>query len=91
MSAIERALPLFRPEYLTEPGIERRDGYLDVVVRDLDQQGIARELMQTTALSAVYERWWRPALGRAVKGVLKSGREDGLLYTACAWPLYERS
>ncbi len=76
MSAIERALPLFRPEYLTDPPIKRRDGYLDVVVRDLGQQGIARELMQTTALSTVYERWWRPAMGRAAKGVLGPGMAD---------------
>jgi SAM-dependent methyltransferase len=76
LSAVERALPLFRPEYLTEPGIERRDGYLDAVVRDLEQEGIARELMQTTALSSVYERWWRPALGRAAKGLLGPGMSD---------------
>ena len=76
MSAIERSLPLFRPEYLAEPGIERRDGYLDVVVRDLEQEGIARELMQTNALSTVYERWWRPAMGRVAKGVLGPGMAD---------------
>jgi ubiquinone/menaquinone biosynthesis C-methylase UbiE len=76
LSAIERSLPLFRPEYLAEPGIERRDGYLDVVVRDLEQEGIARELMQTNALSTVYERWWRPAMGRVAKGVLGPGMAD---------------
>jgi SAM-dependent methyltransferase len=76
LSAADRALPLFRPEFLAEPGIKRRDGYLDVVVRDLDQAGIAGELMQTTALSKVYERWWRPALGRAAKGVLGPGMAD---------------
>lgn len=76
MSALERALPLFQAEYRAGPGIPRRDGYLDVVVRDLDQQGIARELMQTTALSTVYERWWRPAMGRVAKGVLGPGMAD---------------
>jgi SAM-dependent methyltransferase len=76
LSAVERALPLFRPEYLAEPGIERREGYLDVVVRDLGQKGIARELMQTTALSTVYERWWRPALGRVAKGLFGPGMAD---------------
>jgi ubiquinone/menaquinone biosynthesis C-methylase UbiE len=76
VSAVERALPLFRPEYLAEPGIAGRDGYLDVVVRDLEQEGIARELMQTTLLSNVYERWWRPALGRIAKGVLGPGMAD---------------
>jgi ubiquinone/menaquinone biosynthesis C-methylase UbiE len=76
LSAIERSLPLFQPEYLAEPGIERRDGYLDVVVRDLEQEGIARELMQTNALSSVYERWWRPAMGRVAKGLLGPGMAD---------------
>jgi SAM-dependent methyltransferase len=76
LSALDRALPLFRAEYLAEPGIPHRDGYLDVVVRDLGQEGIARGLMQTTALSTVYERWWRPALGRLAKGVLGPGMAD---------------
>ena len=76
MSATARALPLFRPEYLNGPGVEHRDGYLDAVVRDLEQQGIARELMQNSMLSAVYERWWRPALGRAAKGLLGPGMAD---------------
>jgi SAM-dependent methyltransferase len=76
LSALERALPLFRAEYPAGPGILRRDGYLDVVRRELGQQGIARELMQTTALSTVYERWWRPAMGRVAKGVLGPGMAD---------------
>jgi SAM-dependent methyltransferase len=76
VSAVDRALPLFRPEYLAETGIARRDGYLDVVVRDLGQEGIARELMQAPLLSTVYERWWRPALGRAAKGALGPGMAD---------------
>ena len=76
MSAADRALALFKPEHLEAAGIRHRDGYLDAVVRDLDQEGIARELMQTTALSTVYERWWRPALGRVAKGVLGPGMSD---------------
>jgi SAM-dependent methyltransferase len=76
VSAAERALPLFRPEYVAETGIPRRDGYLDVVVRDLGQEGLARELMQSTVLSTVYERWWRPALGRVAKGALGPGMAD---------------
>jgi SAM-dependent methyltransferase len=76
LSAAERALPLFRPEYLADGGIERRDGYLDVAGHDLGQAGLARELMQTTALSKVYERWWRPAMGRVAKGVLGPGMAD---------------
>jgi SAM-dependent methyltransferase len=76
LSAAERALPLFRAEYLSGPGIQHRDGYLDAVVRDLEQEGIARELMQSSMLSAVYERWWRPAMGRAAKGLFGPGMAD---------------
>ncbi len=76
MSADERALALFRPEQLESPGIARRDGYLDAAARDLSQEGIARELMQDTAFSTVYERWWRPAAGRLAKGVLGPGMSD---------------
>jgi ubiquinone/menaquinone biosynthesis C-methylase UbiE len=76
VSAAERALSLFRPSYLDAPGVGRRDGYLDPVLRDLEQEGAARELMQTTLLSGIYERWWRPALGRVAKGLLGPGMAD---------------
>lgn len=76
MSAVERALPLFRAEYRTDREIARRDGYLDVVTRDLEQVGIARELMQSRVISAIYERWWRPAFGRLAKGLLGPGMAD---------------
>ena len=75
MRPFDRALPLFRPEYLAGSGIPHRDGYLDVA-GDLHQTGVARELMQTSALSRVYERWWRPALGRVAKGALGPGMTD---------------
>ena len=32
--------------------------------------------MLTRALPVVYERWWRPALGRMFKGVLGPGMAD---------------
>ena len=76
MSAAERALSLFRPSYLAAPGLARRDGYLDPVVRDLEPEGAARELMQTTLVTGIYERWWRPALGRAAKGLIGPGMAD---------------
>ena len=49
-----------------------RHGYLDLIGGDdaPAPTGPAQRLMLTTALPAIYERWWRPALGRAVKGVL---------------------
>jgi SAM-dependent methyltransferase len=48
-----------------------RGAYLDVL-GDAPQAGpstgVAQRLMRTRAVPRVYERWWRPALGRAAKG-----------------------
>src|SRR2546421_7330277 len=38
--------------------------------------GIAQNLMLTGVVPAVYERWWRPALGRLAKGLLGPGMAD---------------
>lgn len=44
-------------------------GYLDFVdAESRPPTGIAQRLMNAPLLPAVYERWWRPALGRVVKG-----------------------
>ncbi|MDS0135359.1 MULTISPECIES: methyltransferase domain-containing protein [unclassified Amycolatopsis] len=49
------------------------DGYLDLLGA-ADQAGpptgLTQRLMRTTLLPQVYERYWRPALGRALKGPL---------------------
>ena len=37
---------------------------------------MAHNLMFTSALPRVYENWWRPALGRMVKGVMGPGMAD---------------
>ena len=72
-AAIERTLALLdlaaRPDGVAGA---TRHGYLDLIGGDdaPAPTGPAQRLMLTTALPAIYERWWRPALGRAVKGVL---------------------
>ena len=46
-------------------------GYLDLLVERAPQStGRAQDLMLSEAIPRVYERWWRPALGRLVKGPL---------------------
>jgi ubiquinone/menaquinone biosynthesis C-methylase UbiE len=49
-----------------------RDGYLDLL-GDAPQAGpstgVAQRLMRTSSVPRVYDRWWRPALGRVAKGV----------------------
>jgi len=70
-AGIGRALDL-----LADPTDERaptRDGYLDLIGPGADAMrstGLTQDLMLTRAVPFVYERWWRPALGRAAKGVL---------------------
>jgi SAM-dependent methyltransferase len=64
---------LLHPDHRDAP---IHDGYLDVLGRDLEQPGLVGSLMQTGAVSHVYERWWRPALGRIAKGVAGPGMAD---------------
>jgi SAM-dependent methyltransferase len=71
--AIERVLPLLRPDVRKDV---RMDGYLDVLGRELEPTGAVQRLMRSYVVSHVYERWWRPAFGRAAKGVLGPGMAD---------------
>lgn len=44
-------------------------GYLDLIgPRRPGRPGVSEQLMNSTLVPAIYERWWRPALGRVVKG-----------------------
>jgi ubiquinone/menaquinone biosynthesis C-methylase UbiE len=75
-AALERALPL-----LTEEARNRAQpspaGYLDLLGPSApDSTGIAQNMMLGGVLPAVYERWWRPAMGRVVKGVFGPGMAD---------------
>jgi SAM-dependent methyltransferase len=76
--AIARALPLLDPALRPErPDV--RHGYLDLLGDhdgDGDAGSLAQRLMRTRALPVVYERWWRPAWGRILKGALGSGMRD---------------
>ncbi|HKG16927.1 MAG TPA: methyltransferase domain-containing protein [Solirubrobacteraceae bacterium] len=97
-SAVGRALALLEPALRdAEPTIH--DRYLDLVgQRSPRSTGPAQDLMLTGMVPAIYERWWRPALGRLAKGVfgpgmaeeqriarllLGLGRGDGVLDVAC--------
>ncbi|MBW3578019.1 MAG: class I SAM-dependent methyltransferase [Actinobacteria bacterium] len=44
-------------------------GYLDLVGSEPSPTGVAQMLMVTRVVPIVYERWWRPALGRVMKGL----------------------
>lgn len=52
-------------------------GYLDLLAPEPARStGAAQDLMLTSLVPRIYERWWRPALGRAMKGVLGPGMAD---------------
>jgi SAM-dependent methyltransferase len=54
----------------------RGAGYLDLLGEELESTGTVQDLMTTRLVPAVYERYWRPALARAVKGVTGPGMAE---------------
>ena len=68
--ALDRALPLLAP-WAREEGMLRPEGYLDLVGESAPEStGVAQDLMVGRIVPTIYERWWRPALGRVAKGVM---------------------
>jgi ubiquinone/menaquinone biosynthesis C-methylase UbiE len=78
-AALERALPLVRPE-LRPPGLRAQDlasGVLDLLGdAGPASTGTAQDLMLGRAVPRIYERWWRPAWGALATGVLGPGLAD---------------
>jgi SAM-dependent methyltransferase len=76
--ALERALALIEPERRpADPEAAAAPGYLDLIGgAEPRSTGAAQDLMLTGFVPAIYERWWRPALGRVAKGVLGPGMAD---------------
>lgn len=51
-------------------------GYLDLLGEDLESTGATQDLMTSRLVPMVYERWWRPGLGRLFKGVAGPGMDE---------------
>lgn len=53
-------------------------GYVDLLGAEqtLESTGATQDLMLTRVVPLVYERWWRPALGRAFKGLTGPGMDE---------------
>jgi len=51
-------------------------GYLDLLGEDIESTGAAQDLMTTSFVPAIYERYWRPALTRIAKGVTGPGMAE---------------
>jgi ubiquinone/menaquinone biosynthesis C-methylase UbiE len=76
VNAAERILALIEPE-LRPTQSPTRAGYLDLLGgSDPESTGIAQRMMLSVAVPRIYERWWRPALGRVAKGMLGPGTKD---------------
>ena len=75
MSANRRTIELLEPA-IGARAEESAAGYLDVLKTDLPSTGATQNLMMTRLVPAIYERWWRPALGRAFKGLTGPGMEE---------------
>jgi len=70
---IERALALVDAD---RAPVEPRtvDGYLDLLDGSAPPAyGPAQQLMRSTVLPVIYERWWRPAWGRVLTGTSAAG------------------
>lgn len=65
--SVKRVSELMRPELLDKAS----DGgsFIDLLDEEPEPTGPAQNLMLSKPVTAVYERWWRPALGRLAKGV----------------------
>lgn len=77
---LRRTLPLLEGELrreLESGELPVADGILDLLSGEVEPTGTpAQRLMVSGALPMIYERIWRPALGRALMGVLGPGMAD---------------
>jgi SAM-dependent methyltransferase len=76
MDGLERALALLDPD-VRDAGRVDGTGYLDLIGDHArPSTGPAQNLMLTRLVPQIYERWWRPALGRAATGVFGPSMTD---------------
>jgi len=75
LNALDRARPLLTPAAREEA--REVSGYIDLLGPDRHESpGMAQNFMLTSALPRIYERWWRPALGRVAKGAFGPGMNE---------------
>jgi ubiquinone/menaquinone biosynthesis C-methylase UbiE len=74
LTPLERARPLLLPDARDAPV---HDGVLDLLGGGAPEKtGEAQQLMFTRAVPTIYERWWRPGLGRIAKGAFGPSMAD---------------
>jgi SAM-dependent methyltransferase len=69
------ALDLLRPADRERARV-REAGYVDLLDEEPESTGRGQDLMLSRTVPVVYERWWRPSLGRIVKGVTGPGMDE---------------
>jgi SAM-dependent methyltransferase len=75
LNALDRARPLLTPA--ARKRAHEADGYLDLLGPDTPESpGLAQNFMLTSLVPSIYERWWRPALGRVAKGAFGPGMNE---------------
>lgn len=58
-------------------GLTERDGYIDLLGEErASGPGPSQRLMETAGLARIYERVWRPVLGRLLLGAMGPGMRD---------------
>ncbi len=76
MTGTARAQALLSEE-LRADAPPRTNGYIDLLPPEgLPSTGLTQNLMLTQVVPEIYERWWRPALGRVAKGVFGPGMAE---------------
>ena len=77
-SAFDRAAELLEPAALARAAQRGLNdaGYLDLLDGELASTGRTQDLMVTRLVPAIYERYWRPALGRVFKGLTGPGMSE---------------
>jgi ubiquinone/menaquinone biosynthesis C-methylase UbiE len=75
-AAIERTLELIEPSRRPD-GAAAATGYVDLLGEDRAAGSHpGQQLMETTGLALIYERLWRPVLGRLLMGAMGPGMGD---------------
>jgi len=73
---VDRVRPLLSPEAEAR-ALARPEGYLDLIGgQSPESTGLVQDFMLSGMVPRIYERWWRPALGRVIKGALGPGMRD---------------
>lgn len=74
---MDELLPLLEPAARRQAeALPAGAPYLDLIEGELESTGTTQDLMRSTFVPQIYERYWRPALGQVAKGVRGPGMAE---------------